>query len=306
MRKWVKRAGIVLGVIALPLLTYAGYIAYRIYFFGPPAIHRAGAAASPPVATLSYGPAAVQVADLRVPSGVGPFPVAVIIHGGCWQNDETREGSAALADALTHRGVATLNIEYRRLGDPGAGWPGTWQDVGAAIDLLHGAAGKYRLDLSRVAVAGHSSGAHFAMWSAVRPRLDPASPIRGMNPIKPAAVVAIDGPSGLAEFIGKDAEVCGDAVISELVGGTPAHVPARYAQLAVPDYLPLSTRQLLVQGIFADDMKPYISRARAKGDPVTALKPDEARHFNIMLPAEPQGAAMVDAIVRELAASPKR
>lgn len=303
MKKWLRRLGIVLAVAAVPVVVFAGYIGYRFYFYGPPAMHRAGEAASRPTVTLRYGASAEQVADLRMPAGTGPFPVAVIIHGGCWQKEETRLSTAALADALTQRGIATLNIEYRRLGSIGGGWPGTWQDIGAAIDLLPTVAPARRLDLSRVAVAGHSSGAHFAMWSAMRRQLDPSSPIRGRDPVKPALVVAIDGPSGLADFIGMDADVCGGPVISQLVGGTPAQTPTRYAQIEVPDHLPLSTRQLLVQGLWVDEVKPYIARARAAGDHVTVLHPDDARHFNILLPAEPQGAAVVDSIVRELAAA---
>jgi acetyl esterase/lipase len=108
----------------------------------------AGALASKPAATIAYGPSDLQVGDLRLPKGKGPFPVTVVIHGGCFMSSvDEREGIAAFADALTARGFATCNIEYRRVGDPGGGWPGTFQDVGAAVDKLADIVPRYKLDL---------------------------------------------------------------------------------------------------------------------------------------------------------------
>ena len=126
-----------------------------------------GAKAGPPAATIAYGAAAQQVADLRKPAGKGPFPVAVVIHGGCWRSDfDNRLSMSAFAEALCKRGFATWNIEYRRLGDQGGGWPGTFEDVAGAIDKLAGVAAEHQLDLSRVVIVGHSSGAHLALCAA--------------------------------------------------------------------------------------------------------------------------------------------
>ena len=76
-----------------------------------------------------------------------------------------------MADALRTEGIATWNIEYRRLGEPGSGWPGTYLDVGQAIDHVRKIAGQHHLDLNRVVVVGHSAGGHLAMWAAARSRL---------------------------------------------------------------------------------------------------------------------------------------
>jgi acetyl esterase/lipase len=82
----------------------------------------AGALATKPLATIAYGPSELQVADLRLPKGKGPFPVAVVLHGGCFMASvDKRAGIAAFADALTEKGFATWNTEYRRVGDPGGG-----------------------------------------------------------------------------------------------------------------------------------------------------------------------------------------
>jgi acetyl esterase/lipase len=65
---------------------------------------------------------------------------------------------AAMGDVLKADGIASWNIEYRRLGQPGGGWPGTYLDVGRAIDHLRELATPYKLDLNRVVVLGHSAG----------------------------------------------------------------------------------------------------------------------------------------------------
>ena len=251
----------------------------------------AGAVASKPVATVSYGPSPLQVADLRLPVGKGPFPVAVIVHGGCWMASvDKREGIAAFADALTARGFATWNIEYRRVGDPGGGYPGSFQDVAAAVDKLSDVARKYKLDLSRVTIVGHSAGAHFALWAASRGRLD--KPWRSSK-IRPVSVVAIDGPGALAPFVGIDAQVCGRPVIVPLMGGTPAARPAEYRIATPQERLPFGIRQLLVKGELGDLMTPYEEAAKAAGDPILILTPPAANHFDIVTPATANGQTVV-------------
>ncbi|WP_294331640.1 alpha/beta hydrolase [uncultured Sphingomonas sp.] len=255
----------------------------------------AGALASKPTATIAYGPSDLQVADLRLPKGKGPFPVAVILHGGCFMASvDKRAGIAAFADALTAKGFATWNVEYRRVGDPGGGWPGTFQDVAAGIDKLAEIGPRYRLDLSRLTLVGHSAGAFFALWAASRPRLDP--PWTSTR-VKPVSVVAIDGPGALAPFVGIDAQVCGRPVIVPLMGGTPGAKPAEYHIASPADHLPLGISQLLVSAELGDLMTPYIAAAKASGDSVQVLEPAGANHFDIVIPATPNGQAVVQFIV---------
>ena len=217
--------------------------------------------------------------------------MAVILHGGCFlASVDKRAGIAAFADALTARGFATWNVEYRRVGDPGGGWPGTFQDVASAIDKLAAVAPRYKLDLTRVTFVGHSAGAYFALWAASRPRLDP--PWRSVT-VRPASVVAIDGPGALAPFVGVDAQVCGRPVIVPLMGGTPAEKPAEYSIASPHDHLPLGIPQLLVPAELGDLMKPYIAAAKASGDPVLTLAPSSANHFDIVTPATTNGQAVV-------------
>jgi len=115
-----------------------------------------------------YGPHPSQVADLYLPEGAGPFPVAVLIHGGFWRTPFDRELMEPLAEDLITRGIAAWNVDYRRLGDGGGGtdWRVTLDDVSASLDQLGAVSGEYPLDTDRTALVGHSAGGHLALWLA--------------------------------------------------------------------------------------------------------------------------------------------
>lgn len=256
--------------------------------------YRAGAAtASVPTLVVRYGADDLRSGQLRVPAGRGPFPVAVIIHGGCWRNDyDTLRGIAGFSTALTKRGIATWTIEYRRLGDPGAGWPGTFQDVAGGVDYLTVLARRHRLDLSRVTIVGHSAGAHLALWAASRGRLGAAWTPK----VRPVSIVAIDGPAALAPFVGIDEQQCGAPVITRLMGGKPADRAAEYRLASPADNLPLGMRQLLVQATFTPFMQPYAAAARQAGDPVEVLQAGE-QHFDVVTPGSANGDKVIGFIV---------
>ena len=132
---------------------------------------------------ITYGSDPLQFGELRVPAAKGPHPVAIVVHGGCWVSKiENMDAKAVamdnmrpLAAALTEEGIATWNIEYRRLGNDGGGWPGTFRDVASAADLLRTLAREHALDLTRVIAIGHSAGGHLAMWLAARPKMPQGS-----------------------------------------------------------------------------------------------------------------------------------
>ncbi len=253
-----------------------------------------GHAASKPSAIVTYGDDPQQVADLRLPDGKGPFPVAVVIHGGCWiASYDDRTGIAGLADALGKRGFATWNIEYRRVGNAGGGYPGTFEDISAAIEALPSIAKQHDLDLSRVIFVGHSAGAHLALWAASRQRLPaPWSTAR----IKPVSVVAVDGPPMLAPLVGMDAQMCGQPAIVPLMGGSPADRPAQYAIASPAVHLPLGVGQLLIGADLSALLRPYAEAAKAAGDRVEVLEPVGANHFDIVTPGTPNGDAVIDFI----------
>src|SRR4051794_8801364 len=135
-------------------------------------------------ARIAYGSDPNQFGDLWVPAGKGPFPVVVLIHGGCWQ--AALPGTILMdymAADLRAKGVAVWNLEYRRLGQAGGGYPGTFLDVAAGVDKLRNLAKARNLDLSRVVVAGHSAGGHLTAWTAGRGRLPRTSPLHAGKPL---------------------------------------------------------------------------------------------------------------------------
>jgi acetyl esterase/lipase len=131
-------------------------------------------------ARLRYGPDANNFGDLRLPKGKGPFPLAILIHGGCFRAEFAKlDELSQFAEGLRRDGIATWNIEYRRLGQPGGGWPGTYRDVGRAIDDVLKLARGYPLDIKRLVIIGHSAGGRLAHRSSERS--SPREPFAAKN-----------------------------------------------------------------------------------------------------------------------------
>ena len=276
---------LLIGIAVAICLTATSSLAQRL---GPRDVDTLPSRA--PQLRSAYGSDSLQFGELRMPSGSGPFPVAVIIHGGCWTRGfATLKNTAAVASALIDDGIATWNIEYRQVGDPGGGWPNTFLDVGTGIDYLRTLAARYPLDLSRVVFIGHSAGAHLALWAGGRVHLASGSTIRGLTPLAARAAVAIDGPADLASLIGPDARICGKPVIAPLMGGTPEAVPERYRDGSPRAMLPLGVRQYLVGAtvLTAADAQSYDTAARAAGDSVSVLVDTTGGHFGVIAPGTP-------------------
>jgi acetyl esterase/lipase len=239
---------------------------------------------------LQYGESPQQYGELRVPPGRGPHPVVILVHGGCFKSAyATADYAAPIGDALKDEGIASWNIEYRRLGDPGGGWPGTYRDVGYAVDYLRTLAKPHNLDLSRVVVVGHSAGGHLAMWAAGRARVPRQSAIYMANPLPIRGAVDLAGPLDLSTHIAEYEGLCRDSVITSLMGGTPATRPERYAQASPIKLLPYGLPQVLVLGTYEDFvpmklMRAYADAARRAGDSVRVIHVRGAGHFEVASP----------------------
>jgi acetyl esterase/lipase len=239
---------------------------------------------------MTYGAEASQYGELRVPPDTGPHPLVVLIHGGCFKAAyATAQYFGAMADALKRDGIATWNIEYRRLGEPGGGWPGTYLDVGRAVDHVRAIAGEYHLDLGRVAVVGHSAGGHLAMWTAARRRLTKASDLYVADPLKLRGAVDLAGPVDLAAHLPEYESLCRDTVVTSLLGGTPAAVPDHYAQASAIKLLPLGIPQVIVVGSHEEFVPlplvdAYVKAATRAGDDVRRILIPGAGHFEIASP----------------------
>jgi acetyl esterase/lipase len=199
----------------------------------------------------------------------------VVLHGGHWRTRYGKLIMRPLARDLARRGWAAWNLEYRRLGTGrhgGGGWPATFEDVAAGIDHLPVLADAL-LDLTRVVGVGHSAGGQLALWAAARPGLPAGAPGAGPR-VRLRAVVALAAVS--------DLERAG-TVAHELLGGTLAEVPGRFAQADPVRRVPLGVSTLLVHP--ADDAtvsvqrsRAYAAAARAAGDDIELVESASGGH----------------------------
>jgi acetyl esterase/lipase len=217
-----------------------------------------------------YGSHFHQFGDLLVPEGDGPFPVAVVLHGGFWRERFSLELMDDHARDLTRRGFAAWNVEYRRTGEvSGGGWPVTFEDAGAAIDALAGFDAP--LDLDRVVAIGHSAGGHLALLAAGRE--DPA--------VRLAGVVSQAGVHDLREADRLD---LGEGATAEFMGGHADELADAYAAASPIERVPLGVPALLVHGE-ADERVPasmstaYAQAARTADDEVELILRPGEDHF---------------------------
>jgi acetyl esterase/lipase len=259
--------------------------------------------AKPPPADLrlAYGPDALQFGELRLPPGAGPHPVAIVIHGGFWRAAYDLTHIGHLAAALTAAGVATWTIEYRRIGNPGGGWPGTFRDVAAAADALRILAPGHALDLSRVVSIGHSAGGHLALWLAGRGRVPAGHPLHTADPLPLRRAVGLAAVSDLR--MGWELRLS-NGVVETFLGGSPDAVPERYAVASPAALLPLGVPQVLIHGT-EDDTVPfaisevYRDLAVALDDPVTLVPLPGLEHFAPIDPESTAWPVVLDAVKRE-------
>jgi acetyl esterase/lipase len=243
----------------------------------------------PPAPAIAYGEHPDQVANLHLPAGEGPFPVVVLVHGGFWRIGWDRTLMTALARDLAERGVAAWNVEYRRLGQDGGGWPGTLLDVAAAVDHL---AGVGKVDARRAIACGHSAGGHLALWLGGRHRLPAGAP--GADPV--VRLRAVVGQAAVADLAGGWSRGFARDRMAGLLGGTPGEVPDRYRVADPIGLLPLGVPQVLVHGTADDDVLPEQSRAyvRAAGSEAELIEFEDADHFDVIDPKHAAWRAVVE------------
>jgi acetyl esterase/lipase len=246
----------------------------------------ASLAAGPPDQRLQYGPAPLQFGNLRLPKRPGPHPVVVFVHGGCWLSQFDIAHAGSLEQAMADSGFAVWSLEYRRVGDEGGGWPGTFQDVGRGADYLREIAAKYSLDLNHVVAAGHSAGGELALWLAARKKIPSSSEVFVANPLAVRGVVGL-APAPDLEGL-QTAGACGK-VIDRLIGGSPADYADRYAAVSPMMLAPVGVPQILIVGARDRSWSPigrsYFAHAREVGDTTVALvEAPDAGHFELVAP----------------------
>jgi acetyl esterase/lipase len=248
------------------------------------------------VRPIKYGDASSQIGELLLPNAFGPFPVAVLIHGGWWrQSDFDRRLMRDLARDLSNRGYATWNLEYRLVGEEGGGYPGTFEDVAAGIDKLADLSEANNLDLRRVVVIGHSAGGQLALWAGVREMLpdgavgaDPVVPVTAAVALAPVADLSAAAVAGL-----------GEGAVVDLLGGMPDQVPFVYLLTAPQLLIPTEVPRLLVHGT-ADTIVPvsqsegFVVASKDQGDPAELVVVEGADHFDVIDRNHPAWVEVVD------------
>jgi acetyl esterase/lipase len=252
----------------------------------------------PPDFTVAYGDDPEQVADVRMPPrGVDVHPMVVYLHGGFWMSEWDRVHAAPLATALAALGYPVASLEFRRVGQPGGGWPGTFDDAATGVAKLPelvavavAERGGVAPDTTRPILVGHSAGGHLALW--VARRLGPSG-TRGVVALAPVADLATAYELGL-----------GDGAVAKLLGGGPLDVPELYAAADPTANLPLTVPAVIVHGDLDAEVPveigvDFVAASGSAGDDVRLVRLSDVEHYALIDPQSsvwPQIIGAVDAL----------
>ncbi|MEO8726171.1 MAG: alpha/beta hydrolase [Acidobacteriaceae bacterium] len=250
----------------------------------------------PPVAAdkrIHYGADPNQFGDLFLPkSGLPPsktlHPVLMFVHGGYWRARYDLLYASRFCRALADSGIAVWCLEYRRIGNSGGGWPGTFEDILAGWSALRRISSDHAIDLKRAMLCGHSAGAQLAMaLSSRNGKLDP----------RPRALFSLAGVLDLQ--LAYDLHLSNDAVV-EFLGGTPKQVPDHYAE-ANPMRLHIAIPQVLFHGVPDEDVpvalsRTYYSAKHKAGERVLYNQSPSAGHFDWVDPRTPEFQQVLHAV----------
>ncbi len=208
-----------------------------------------------------------------------------------------------MADDLRRNGFAVWEIEYRRLGHAGGGYPGTFLDVANGTDHLRKIAAKHRLDLNRVIATGHSAGGHLALWLAARPKLPEGSVLKQPAPLPIHAVVGVAAIPDLNYFADSGAHACGAGTVKKLVdydARVAADKTAPWRDTAPVELLPIGVKQIMLHGVYDGIVPPvnglrYKTRAATKGEQIKVTPIADAGHFELIAPWTPAWREVLDA-----------
>jgi dipeptidyl aminopeptidase/acylaminoacyl peptidase len=243
----------------------------------------------PPGEYIPYGKDPLQFGELRLPDSSDPHGVVIVIHGGFWRAAYNLDHIRHLCVALNKAGMATWCLEYRRLGNEGGGWPGTFEDVDYGARQIEMIAGRYHLDRDRILALGHSAGGQLALWLAARQRLRAVVSLAGVADLRRAYELKLS-----------------NTVVADLLGGSPDSVPERYDLCSPIELTPLRIPQILIHGA-KDTIVPfeiserYVNAARTKGDDATLIVVEDAGHFELIDPRTKQFDVVKTTVLRSIA-----
>jgi acetyl esterase/lipase len=228
----------------------------------------------PPDERIAYGSDPNQFIEVRLPHAKGPHPVLLNIHGGFWRAKYDLAHTGHLCQALRAAGLATFNIEYRRVGNDGGGWPGTFADIRAVYRFIQQEHARFNLDLDRFVTMGHSAGGQLALCLAAHEAaLRQVISLAGVVDLKKAFKLHLSH----------------DAVV-EFLGGTPDAVPEHYREADPMEFSVRQARQWLLHGSEDDTVPPefsrdYVAQKKKTGESAELVEIPHAGHFDLIDPA---------------------
>ena len=243
-----------------------------------------------PTTSIRIGDGETDIVDLWLPETPGPYPVVLMVHGGCWQKqiaDRTLMNYAA--EDLRQRGLAVWNIEYRGVDESGGGYPGTFEDMARAADAMRAYADDYDLDLNRVAGFGHSAGGHLVTWLATRAALPETSRLKSEDPI---SMIGLINSGGLAD-LERSAKVtqpdCLGGILEDLTGSPTVARPDVFADTSAARLLPVPGDFVSVSGAMDRISPPGLAeeiaaKDQAKGGGGRAVIVPGNNHVDLIAP----------------------
>ncbi|WP_422758512.1 alpha/beta hydrolase [Paenarthrobacter sp. C1] len=259
---------------------------------------------TPPDVRIMYDANPLTFGDLRLPeaSVTGErHPLVVLIHGGAWESSYTSGYMEPLAELFALAGVATWNLEFRRVNNPGGGYPGSFRDVATGIDYVTRLAKDYPLDLERVVLLGHSSGGHMATWAAGRRNIPQDSELFVQGPLVPCGVVDLAGVVDL-----EAAFQAGREDVRHILDAADGEAIRDKALVASSiRLLPTGVPQTLIVGSKDNSWRieshdRYHAAGTDAGDVVDLVIFEGANHFDVVDVSGPAWAEIVTAVFKHI------
>lgn len=232
---------------------------------------------------IAYGTEPNQFFDLWRPQEGGKElrGAIVMFHGGFWRARYDLTHASHACAALTRAGLAVASLEYRRVGDTGGGWPGTFEDVIAGFTAACG-----HFDRSaRVVVMGHSAGGHLALRLAGENHA-----MRGVVALAPVACLDLAYELHLS-----------DDAVRQFLGSGQEEAPAVY-EAACPSRHAFKTPAILVHGTLDETVPVSLSRCflerRARDrENLQLIEIAGAEHMDLIDPESAVWATVLDCVL---------
>lgn len=207
-----------------------------------------------------------------------PTGFVVYIHGGFWRARYDLSHANPFCAVLAERGVVTANLEYRRVGQTGGGWPGSFEDVVAGLSAASEQVGRVPV------VVGHSAGGHLALRLAAE-----AVSIKAVVALAPVADLRLAHRLNLS-----------DGAVQEFLGGVPETISSRYDEACASTWA-ASVRRTVVHGTKDEDVPMEVSEAFVRArqndpEPPSLMKIAAAGHMDLIDPLSPAGSCVLELV----------